>query len=58
MCVWGRFNFGLNDTFFVLPPFRHNRGWYFKETYFRVRRSSLLLHRSFPQAPRSTICLP
>jgi len=30
------FNVGLNDTFLVLPPFRPNHGWFFKETYFRV----------------------
>jgi hypothetical protein len=32
-----RFNVGLNDTYFVLPPFRPNRGWHFRETYFTVR---------------------
>lgn len=26
----------MNDTFFVVPPFRPNRGWHFKETYFKV----------------------
>ncbi len=32
----GRFNVGMNDTFFVLPPYRPGLGWHFKETYFKV----------------------
>lgn len=37
----GRFNVGMNDTFFVLPPYKPGLGWFFKETYFKVRSKSI-----------------
>lgn len=46
----GRFNVGMNDTFFVVPPFRSNRGWHFKETYFKVRYDSLTHSRLYHAA--------
>ena len=36
----GRFNVGMNDTFFVLPPFKPGKGWHFRETYFRVEEAA------------------
>ena len=27
---------GMNDTFFVLPPYKPGLGWHVRETYFRV----------------------
>lgn len=32
----GRLNVGMNDTFFVLPPYQSGRGWHVREVYFRV----------------------
>jgi len=29
----------MNDTFFVLPPYKPGRGWHFRETYFRVEEA-------------------
>lgn len=43
----------MNDTFFVLPPFRHNRGWYFKETYFKASR----VDRKMALSSSSMACL-
>ena len=29
----------MNDTFFVLPPYKPGKGWHFRETYFRVEEA-------------------